>query len=171
MQQQYLPRNTLIKLIHTGKRFLGFDDKTYRDTLKNFTGYESCGDRRMTEKHMLTVLAHMRERGFTPAPQAGAKPKAAPKVPLASRKQLGRIRGLWQRMHFFSIVHDGSDSAMDAYCRRMVGCHLGACTGAECQRLIECLKQWWRRTATPQQAAALEAFLATDAAGADHVVQ
>ena len=171
MQQQYLPRNTLIKLIHTGQRTLGLDEETYRDMLESITGMRSCGDRKMTPKKLTAVLARMRELGFDAAPQARAKPKAAPKAPLASPRQLGRVRGLWQRMHSFSIVHDVSDSAMDAYSRRMVGCHLGACTGAQCQRLIECLKQWWRRAATPQQAEALEAFLATDAAGADHVVQ
>lgn len=169
--QQYLPRNTLIKLIHTGQRALGLDDDTYRDMLEGITGLRSCGDRKMTPRKMTAVLARMRELGFDAAPQAAAKPKAAPKSPLASPRQLGLVRGLWQRMHAFAIVYDLSDKALDAYCRRMVGRSLGACTAAECQRLIECLKKWWARAATPQQAAALEAFLAPESPGADHVVQ
>lgn len=168
--QQYLPRNTLIKLIHTGQRTLGLDEETYRDMLEGITGMRSCGDKKMTPKKLTAVLVRMRELGFEFTAQVVAKPKAVPKAPLASPKQLGRVRGLWQRMHSFSIVHDVSDNAIDAYCRRMVGCHLGGCTGAQCQRIIECLKQWWRRAATPQQAEALEAFLAADA-GAVNVVQ
>lgn len=169
MSQQYLPRNTLIKLVHTGQRALGLDDATYRDMLEGLTGLRSCGDRKMTQKKLTAVLARMRELGFSAASQAAA-PKP-PKSPPASPKQLGRVRGLWQRMHGFGIVHDVSDQALDAYCRRMFGCPLGKCTISECRRLIECLKQWWRRAATPQQTAALEAFLTTDAPGADHVVQ
>lgn len=167
--QQYLPRNTLIKLIHTGQRTLGLDDETYRDMLEGITGLRSCGDRKMTPKKLTAMLARMRELGFDAVPQAAAKPKARPKAPLASPKQLGRVRGLWERMHAFAIVHDVSDAALDAYCRRMVGCHLGACTAAQGQRLIECLKQWWRRAANPDHVAALEAMLTEQGSG--HVVQ
>lgn len=169
MQQQYLPRNTLTKLIHTGRRALGLDDETYRAMLENITGLRSCGDKKMTQKNMTAVLTRMRELGFEAAPKSSVKSKAAPKTPLATPRQLGRVRGLWQRMYAFAIVHDSSDRALDAYCRRMLGCHLGACTAAQCQRLIECLKQWWRRSANPAHVAILENMLAGQ--DADHVVQ
>ena len=166
MQQQYLPRNTLIKLIHTGQRALALDDATYRDMLETMTGLRSCGDKKMTEKKLTAVLARMRELGFEPA---AAAQKPAKKSALAKPGQMGIARALWRRMHAFAIVHDGSDRALDAYCKRMTGNTLGFCTVAECQRLIECLKQWWQRAATPAQIAALEAMLGEPEPG--HVVQ
>lgn len=167
MQQQYLPRNTLIKLIHTGQRALALDDATYRDMLETATGLRSCGDKKMTPKKLTAVLARMRELGFEPADKPAQNP--ARKSALAKPGQIGIVRALWQRMHAFAIVHDPSDRALDAYCKRMTGNTLGFCTVTECQRLIECLKKWWQRAATPAQIAALESLLGEPEPG--HVLQ
>ena len=174
MSKTQLPRNTLIKLIHTGKRALGLDDDTYRDMLENVTGLRSCAD--MSDKNLTAVLAHMREKGFAASPVPAGKARSAPAKSrgfntdnLASSKQLGLVRGLWKRMYAFAIVHDVSDSALDAYARRMVGKALMYCTPGQCQKLIECLKKWWRRAANPVHVSLLENMLTEP--GAEYVVQ
>lgn len=175
MPVQSLPRNILIKLIKTGQRALGLDDETYRDMLESATGLRSCADKRMTPQKLTAVLARMRELGFVPAPRTQGKPqtqgRAVRKAKLGSGKQLGRIRGLWQRMYSFGIVRDASDTALDSYCRRMVGADMERCTAAQCQRLIECLKQWWTRAANPEHTAILENMLGEAYEGTPHVVQ
>jgi len=175
MSKTQLPRNTLIKLIHTGQRVLGLDEDTYRDMLENITGLRSCAHEKMTDKKLTAVLAHMRERGFTASPVPPGQSRPAPPKSggtkgrsfnaenLASAKQLGLVRGLWKRMYAFAIVHDVSDSALDAYCRRMVGKALMYCTTEQVQKLIECLKKWWQRAADPSHVAILENMLVDEA--------
>jgi len=153
-------RNELIKLIHTGRRALYLDDATYRDMLESITGLRSCADKKMTDKKLMVVVSHMRDRGFTP--------RQARPADLSTPQQRALAQALWDRMYAFAIVRDGSNEALNSYCRRMAGCHLGACTAAQCQLLIECLKLWWRRAANPAHVAMLEAMIAP---GEEDVVQ
>ena len=133
--------------------------------LENLTGLGSWGDRKMTQQKLSAGLTHMRALSFDPTPGKAVKLKAPP----ATQKQLGLVRGLWQRMYAFGIVRDASDRALNAYCLRMTGRMLGSCSVAQCQRLTECLKNWWQRAANPEHIAILESMLASRDSG--HVVQ
>jgi phage gp16-like protein len=76
----------LIRVIHTGKTLLGWDDDTYRFTLARLTGKRSARD--CTEAELESVLRHMRQQGFTP------KHGRRPSVPRGRKAVLGKIEAL-----------------------------------------------------------------------------
>ncbi|UAN47024.1 regulatory protein GemA [Serratia sp. JSRIV001] len=67
----------LIKVIHTGKKALGWDDETYRAVLYRIAGRTSST--LCTEAQLERVIAHMRESGFTPvsSKRHGRRPSVA----------------------------------------------------------------------------------------------
>ncbi|EPA1042871.1 gp16 family protein [Enterobacter bugandensis] len=58
-------RRNLIRIIHTGKSVLGWDDDTYRDVLAREAGKYSARDCSDTE--LEKVVLYMRTRGFAPS--------------------------------------------------------------------------------------------------------
>jgi len=162
-------RTDLIKIVQTGRRALGLDEETYRDMLENLTGLRSCGDKNMTPGKLALVAKHMRDCGFTPkrTPPAASSASAGLPGPLVTQGQLALVHVLWGRMYDFGVVRNGSSDALNTYCRRMLGIPLAACTMEGCQKLIECLKKWWRRAADPDAVAILEDMVT----GERHVLQ
>lgn len=69
-----LMRRNLIRIIHTGKSVLGWDDDTYRDVLARETGKYSARDCSDTE--LEKVVLYMRTRGFAPSSR-GRRPRVA----------------------------------------------------------------------------------------------
>lgn len=67
-------KRNLIRIIHTGKSRLGWDDETYRDVLFRQTGKRSARDCSVSELEK-TVL-YMRTQGFTPSSR-GRRPRVA----------------------------------------------------------------------------------------------
>lgn len=65
----------LIKVVHTGKSELGWDEETYRDVLLRETGKQSAKD--CTAAELARVIRHMRRQGFTTLPRHGRKPHVA----------------------------------------------------------------------------------------------
>lgn len=65
----------LIKVIHTGKKALGWDDETYRAVLARVTGKYSARD--CTEAERERVVLYMRSQGFTSVAGHGKKPNVA----------------------------------------------------------------------------------------------
>lgn len=65
-------RRNLIRIIHTGKSVLGWDDDTYRDVLARETGkYSACSDSELEK-----IVLYMRTRGFAPSSRR-RRPRAA----------------------------------------------------------------------------------------------
>lgn len=54
----------LLRIIHTGKSHLGWDDETYRSVLKKVTGNTSAKD--CTKDQLDDVVRYMRKQGFKP---------------------------------------------------------------------------------------------------------
>ncbi|EDN6658151.1 regulatory protein GemA [Salmonella enterica] len=67
-------KRNLIRIIHTGKSCLGWDDETYRDVLFRQTGKRSARDCSVSELEK-TVL-YMRTQGFAPSSR-GRRPRVA----------------------------------------------------------------------------------------------
>lgn len=65
----------LIKVIHTGKNSLGWDDETYRAVMTRVTGKRSARD--CSEAELESVVRYMRSQGFTPTAKAGRRPNVA----------------------------------------------------------------------------------------------
>lgn len=78
----------LIKVIHTGKKSLGWDDENYRAVLVRVTGKSSARD--CSESELESVVRYMRGQGFTPLAKHGRRPNVA-----ASKKAiLSKIEAL-----------------------------------------------------------------------------
>lgn len=65
-------KRNLIRIVHTGKSRLGWDDDTYRDVLARFTCHRSSRD--CSETELEKVIAYMRTLGFAPMPDVRAWP-------------------------------------------------------------------------------------------------
>ncbi|MFL7009302.1 gp16 family protein [Enterovibrio norvegicus] len=145
-------RTRLIQLIHVGKRELQLDDETYRALLKRETGNGSCKTMRLDE--LDKVLSAMERQGFKRKKRANPK---QPKKRLSPKTQgkpdvISKIRALWITMAKEGIIRDGSETALDAYVRRMtkrqngkgIGC-IGWCDDEKAYRILESLKKWQLR--------------------------
>nr|WP_237162961.1 regulatory protein GemA [Serratia symbiotica] len=65
----------LIKVIHTGKKALGWDDETYRAVLARETGKRSARD--CSDAELERMVRYMRSQGFAPVASHGKKPNVA----------------------------------------------------------------------------------------------
>lgn len=67
-------KRNLIRIVHTGKSSLGWDDETYRDVLTRQTGKRSASDCSVTE--LEKVVLYMRTQGFALSSR-GRRPRVA----------------------------------------------------------------------------------------------
>ena len=77
----------LIRIIHTGKSSLGWDDDTYRDVLARQTGKSSARD--CTTAELEKVVLYMRTQGFAPSSR-GRRPRVA----TGRKAMLGKIEAM-----------------------------------------------------------------------------
>jgi phage gp16-like protein len=132
-----------IKLIHVGQTFLKMDDSTYRCMLAEIGGVTSSKD--LTLDGCAKVLAHMRTKGFIPAPKQ-ASAKAAPSRKMDDSAQSKMIRGLWLELHDFGFVRNPAEAALAAYVKRQTGTEaLQWLTSKQASDVIESLKEWRMR--------------------------
>lgn len=144
-----------ITAIKTLQKKVGMCDDDYRAMLEQLTGLRSCT--KLSEpqlNHVLEYLHRLEQQMFG-----------------GSAGQIGLIRHLWATMYQYGMVQNNSPHALDSYCLRMVKTPLGRCTPPQCQRLIECLKRWWRRAANPAHVVMLENMLVESHEGEGHVIQ
>ena len=123
----------LIRTIQTGRSALAMDDHTYRDMLRNLTGAESCTI--LNETDLKRVLAHLRERGFTP--------KKSPTEGLQRK-----VRSLWLTLADAGAVENRDFKATDAYVLRQAGCSMRKASPGALSDVIEQLKRWLERIGT-----------------------
>lgn len=145
-------RPTLIKLIHVAKRELNMDEDSYRMLLKNETGKDSCTE--LTTEQLGLVIDGMKKRGFKPRKttvKTTDNKRLSPKSGKAKHAEMGKIRAIWIEMNRHGFVRDGSETALDAYVRRMTESQgnkvdiLGWCNSDQCRTVLESLKSWHRR--------------------------
>ncbi|SQC93435.1 Mu-like prophage protein gp16 [Cedecea neteri] len=104
-------RRNLIRLVHTGKTRLGWDDETYRDVLARQTGKRSAGDCSDTELEKMVL--YMRTQGFAPSSH-GRRPRVA----TGRRAMLGKIEALlaeagrpWAYLGWHGLSYAGREKA------------------------------------------------------------
>lgn len=145
-------RSPLIKLIHVAKRQLALDDDVYRLLLEAETGSDSCS--KMSIKQLEKVLAAMESKGFkrqTKARKTPFKKRLSPKAK-GERAEVDKIRAIWIVMSKQGFVRDGSETALDAYVRRIthrnkgIGVdHVAWCDVHQAYTVLESLKSWHHR--------------------------
>lgn len=77
-----------IRIIHTGKSTLGWDDITYRGVLLRETGKQSV--KNCTPAELERVVTYMSCQGFTPMTRYGRRPSAA----IGRKGMLSKIEAL-----------------------------------------------------------------------------
>lgn len=146
------PRANLIKLIHVAKRELGLDDDTYRLLLEAESGKASCS--KMNIKELERVLDAMESKGFkrqTKGRKTPFKKRLSPKSGQV-KTEIDKIRFVWISMSKHGFVRDGSETALDAYVRRITNRnkgdgvdHVAWCNASQAYSVLESLKSWHRR--------------------------
>ncbi|PMI33538.1 hypothetical protein BCT30_05040 [Enterovibrio norvegicus] len=146
-------RTRLIQLIHVGKRELQLDDDTYRALLKRETGSDSCKE--MKKDELDKVLSAMERQGFKRKKSTNPKQSEKRLSPKTQGKPdvISKIRALWITMAKEGIIRDGSETALDAYVRRMTKRqtskgidHVAWCSDIQATRVLEGLKLWKARS-------------------------
>lgn len=149
-------RTQLIKLIHVAKRELAMDDDSYRMMLENTVNKQSCS--KMNIKELEAVLNAMKSKGFQHKAKAASKSakkpfkRYSPKSNETKSPMITKIRALWITMAKQGFVRDESETALDAYVRRMTlrskneGVdHVGWLPDHQAYQVLESLKNWHRR--------------------------
>lgn len=134
-------RKKELALIHIGKKELGWDDDTYRETLRAWTGKTSSGG--MTQDERAAVIDGMKRLGFTPSGDDAPQPVT---VEDDDSNQVKKIKMLWRELHRHGAVKNPSLPSLNAFVRRMTkNEHVRFCGSDEASDVIEALKGWLRR--------------------------
>lgn len=113
------------------------EDETWRAWLQREIGKDSL--RAMSSRELARTLDKVRK--------AGGKPSAGPKASrYADDDQHRMLRGLWIELADLGVVKDRSETALDAYIKRMSnGQDMGALSPDDANKAIEGLKAMRRR--------------------------
>ncbi|MCB2381260.1 regulatory protein GemA [Shewanella sp. SR1] len=156
-------KKRLITLINVAKGSLQLDEAIYRAMLKNATGKDSL--RAMNLPELEQALEVFKQKGFKPigSKQEATNNKTAVKrrlSPAAGKSKLAsidKIRAIWITMGHHLVIQDNSESALDAYVRRMTlrsritnnqtqGVDATAwMTEPQAYKVLESLKNWHKR--------------------------
>lgn len=107
------------------------DDDTWRAWLQREIGKNSL--RAMSSRELARTLDRVRKLGGQPS----AGPQASR---FADDDQHKMMRGLWIELADLGVVKDRSETALDAFIKRLTRQELGALTPADANRVIEGLK-------------------------------
>ena len=131
-------RQTLIKAIHTGRRYLQLDEETYRAFLHDVTRKNSCV--LMDTPELEKVLACMREKGST-AQKQNFKDR---QDRLFKDSQYRKCYSLWQELHELGGIKNNSPFALNSYLKKICPTFRlkFVIAEGEFQRAIEILKSW-----------------------------
>lgn len=141
-----MSRNSELAQIHIAKKQLGMDEETYRMMLHNVTGKDSTKEMDIQDRYQ--VLAHLKKVGFK---ARRGKQRLSPKT--SNADQRSKIRAVWIAMFKDGFIQDGSETALDAWVRRMTKLHVHGqvdsvawLTSIEsAQFVLEALKKWQKR--------------------------
>lgn len=128
----------VIQAIQVSRRHVAglAEDDTWRAWLQREIGKDSL--RAMSARELARTLDKVRKQGGRPS----AGPQASR---YADDDQHRMMRGLWIELADMGVVRDRSETALDAYIRRMSGQELGALTPSAANKMIEGLKAMRRR--------------------------
>lgn len=130
-------RKAQLAQIHIAKAQLALNDETYRAMLWAIARVHSAKDLDLAGR--MRVLEHLRASGFKPKP-----PKA--KAPIVDDHQTRKILVLWSELEAAGALRDASESALNAFCKRVTGVDNIEWVGMrQASNLIEALKAWLAR--------------------------
>lgn len=133
-------RQRELAVIHIGKKELGWDKSTYRDTLEAWTGKRSSA--KMTESERHRVIENMKKLGFEPKPSAERVQVSPDDDP-----QVQKIKRIWLELYDAGVVRDPSLASLNAWVRRQTrNEHVAFLDVEDVNTIIESLKQWAGRT-------------------------
>ncbi|HAS63218.1 MAG TPA: regulatory protein GemA [Vibrio sp.] len=145
-------RSALIKLIHVAKRELALDDDIYRLILDAETNKNSCS--KMSIKELEKVLLALENKGFKRQSNGRKTPFKKRLSPKSGKvkTEIDKIRAIWISLYKQGFVRDGSETALDAYTRRVTNRrkgegvdHVAWCDANQAYLVLESLKSWHRR--------------------------
>ncbi len=114
------PKKRLITLINVAKSNLNLDEQIYRSMLKASTGKDSL--RAMNLPELEQALEGFKQKGFKPIVKRSKsqfKGRLSPASGQSKVPQIDKIRAVWITMSQHHVVRDGSETALDAYVRRI----------------------------------------------------
>ncbi len=151
-------KKRLITLINVAKGSLQLDEAIYRAMLKNATGKDSL--RAMNLPELEQALEVFKQKGFKPTAsnnKTAVKRRLSPAAGKSKLASIDKIRAIWITMGHHLVIQDNSESALDAYVRRMT---LRSCiannqtqgvdatpwmTEPQAYKVLESLKNWHKR--------------------------
>ncbi|PKG74215.1 regulatory protein GemA [Shewanella sp. GutCb] len=155
-------KKRLITLINVAKANLNLDEQLYRVMLKTSTGKDSL--RAMSLPELEQALEGFKQKGFKPVTKKSKnqfKGRLSPASGQSKVPQIDKIRAIWITMYQHNIINDRSETALDAYVRRITkGAKAEKTHTAEkeqgvdstawltetlANRVLESLKQWHKR--------------------------
>lgn len=147
-------KKRLITLINVAKAALQLDEAIYRAMLKHATGKESL--RAMNLPELEQALEVFKQKGFKPTLNSHKKRRLSPAAGSSKVASIDKIRAIWITMGHHLVIQDNSESALDAYVRRMThkasqqpwghGVDTAAwLTEAQAYKVLESLKNWHKR--------------------------
>ncbi|QYK02776.1 gp16 family protein [Shewanella psychrotolerans] len=145
-------KKRLITLINIAKGQLCLDNELYRSMLNAATGKDSL--RAMSLSELEQALECFKQKGFKPrstSRQTGVKGKRlSPKSGSAKVAMIDKIRAVWITMGHHNVIQDASETALDAYVRRITKSQQLIDSTAwlneqQAYRVLESLKNWHRR--------------------------
>lgn len=146
-------KKRLITLINVAKGSLQLDEVIYRAMLKNATGKDSL--RAMNLPELEQALEVFKQKGFKPTLNTHKKRRLSPVAGKSKLASIDKIRAIWITMGHHLVIQDNSESALDAYVRRMTlrskseGVDATAwMTEPQAYKVLESLKNWHKRVLT-----------------------
>ena len=143
-------KKRLITLINVAKGSLQLDEAIYRAMLKHATGKESL--RAMNLPELEQALEVFKQKGFKPTLNTHKKRRLSPAAGKSKLASIDKIRAIWITMGHHLVIQDNSESALDAYVRRMTlrSKNEGVdatpwMTEPQAYKVLESLKNWHKR--------------------------
>jgi phage gp16-like protein len=140
--------------IHIAKSQLNMDDDTYRALLKSATGKTSCADMGIIDLNK--ALQAFKDRGFKSTKPRPGKKALSPK---SKGTRVDKMRAVWITMQQRGLISDGSETALLHWVQGQLKKRGAAPIDslqwldghAECNQLLEQLKQWSQRKPKQEQ--------------------
>lgn len=143
-------KKRLITLINVAKAALQLDEAIYRAMLKHATSKESL--RAMNLPELEQALEVFKQKGFKPTLNTHKKRRLSPAAGSSKVASIDKIRAIWITMGHHLVIQDNSESALDAYVRRMTlrSKNEGVdatpwMTEPQAYKVLESLKNWHKR--------------------------
>lgn len=108
-------RRVMIAKVKIAQKELRIDDGAYRAMLRRITGLESAAA--CNEAQLGRVLDELKAKGWTPKT---GRTLTQPESRRADHPAARKARAMWISLHQLGVVHDGRESALEAFARRQL---------------------------------------------------